>query len=100
MIEPDLLGGTGEAERSGRVGRPAQTLELGDRVVAIGLEVNVDYLAVCVEDLTGAVRHEQRVHADNRRSSPSPVLNRLAALAQSALDQIAADGLVPAGGAV
>ena len=62
LIELDLLRETGEDERSGRVGRPAQTLELGDRVVAVGLEVNVDYLAVCVEDLTGDVRHEQRVH--------------------------------------
>ena len=53
LIELDLLRETGEDEHPGRVGRPAQTLELGDRVVAIGLEVNVDYLAVCVEDLTG-----------------------------------------------
>ena len=56
LIDLDLLRETGEDERSGRVGRPAQTLELGDRVVAIGLEVNVDYLAVCVEDLAGTVR--------------------------------------------
>ena len=53
LIELGLLRETGEGDRSGRVGRPAQTLELGDRVVAVGLEVNVDYLAVCVEDLTG-----------------------------------------------
>ena len=55
LIELDLLRETGAGRRSGRVGRPAQTLELGDRVVAIGLEVDVDYLAVCVEDLTGTV---------------------------------------------
>ena len=62
--------------------------------------MNVDYLAVCVEDLTGDVRHEQRVYGDNRRSSPSPVLDRLATLAQGAFDEIAADGLIAAGGAV
>ena len=85
LIELDLLRETGEDARSGRVGRPAQTLELGDRVVAIGLEVNVDYLAVCVEDLKGTVRYEQRVHTDNRRSRPGPVLSRLARMAAGAL---------------
>ena len=72
LIELDLLRETGADEHPGRVGRPAQTLELGDRVVSIGLEVNVDYLAVCVEDLTGTIRYERRVHTDNRRSSPRP----------------------------
>ena len=81
LIELDLLRETGEDEHAGRVGRPAQTLELGDRIVSIGLEVNVDYLAVCVEDLTGTIRYERRVHTDNRRSSPRPVLNRLARMA-------------------
>ena len=72
LIELDLLRETGEGDHSGRVGRPAQTLELGDRIVAVGLEVNVDYLAVCVEDLTGTIRHERHVHTDNRRSRPGP----------------------------
>lgn len=100
LIDLELLRETGEDERSGRVGRPAQTLELCDRVVAVGLEVNVDYLAVCVEDMTGVVRYERRVQTDNRRSSPGPVLDQLAELAQEALDEIASEGLVPAGGAV
>ena len=70
----------GRGRRSGRVGRPAQTLELADRVVAVGLEVNVDYLAVCVEDLTGAVRYERRVHTTTP-PGPAPVLDRLARMA-------------------
>ena len=86
---------------SGRVGRPAQTLELGDRIVAIGLEVNVDYLAVCVEDLTGdGSLRAARPHG-NRRSSPRPVLDRLGADggpgARGGVDQ---RGLVAAGVAV
>ena len=85
LIELDLLRETGEGDHSGRVGRPAQTLELGDRIVAVGLEVNVDYLAVCVEDLTGRIRHERHVHTDNRRSRPGPVLSRLARMAEEAL---------------
>jgi predicted NBD/HSP70 family sugar kinase len=97
LIELDLLRETREDERSGRVGRPAHTLELGDRVVAVGLEVNVDYLAVCVEDLTGTVRYERRVHTDNRRSSPGPVLSRLARMADQALAAIEEENLVPAG---
>ena len=97
LIELDLLRETGEDDHCGRVGRPAQTLELGDRIVAVGLEVNVDYLAVCVEDLTGTIRHEQHVHTDNRRSRPAPVLNRLARMAERALDAVAADDLVPVG---
>jgi len=100
LIELDLLRETGEDARPGQVGRPAQTLELGDRVVAIGLEVNVDYLAVCVEDLTGTVRYERRVHTDNRRSKPVPVLKRLVRMAEEATAAIAAEDLIAAGAAV
>ncbi len=100
LIDLDLIRETGEDGRSGLVGRPALTLELADRVVAIGLEVNVDYLAVCVEDLTGVIRYERHVHTDNRRSSPRPVLNRLARMAADALEVIAEEGLVTAGAAV
>ena len=100
LIELDLLRETTDDVRSGRVGRPGQTLELCDRVVAIGLEVNVDYLAVCVEDLTGTIRYERRVHTDNRRAAPGPVLNRLARMAEKALAAIEAEDLVPVGAAV
>ena len=100
LIELDLLRETGEDQRSGRAGRPGLALELSDRVVAVGLEVNVDYLAVCVEDLAGNVRYEKHVHTDNRRSAPGPVLNRLARLARGADELIAAEGLVSVGIAV
>ena len=100
LIELDLLRETGDDGRSGRVGRPAQALELSNRIAAIGLEVNVDYLAVCVEDLTGAVRYERRVHTDNRRSSPRPVLNRLARMAAEALEVVDEEDLVVVGAAV
>ena len=100
LIELDLLRETGEDQRSGRAGRPGLALEVSDRVVAVGLEVNVDYLAVCVEDLAGNVRYEKHVHADNRRSAFGPVLNRLARLARGAEEVIAAEGLISAGIAV
>ncbi len=100
LIELDLLRETGEDERPGSVGRPAQTLALHDRVVAVGLEVNVDYLAVCVEDLAGGVRYERRVYVDNRRSTPGPVLGRLARMAREAIRAAESDGLLPTGIAV
>ncbi len=100
LIDLGLVRETGEDEHPGGVGRPAQTLELHDRVVAIGLEVNVDYLAVCVEDLSGAVRYERRVHTDNRLSAPGPVLTELAQMATDAIDAAEQQGLVLAGIAV
>ena len=84
---------TGEDERPGRVGRPSLTLELHDRIVAVGLEVNVDYLAVCVEDLAGTVWHERRVYTENRGSAPGPVLDRLAQASNDALDAVEQQGL-------
>ena len=100
LIELDLLRETGEDQRSGRAGRPGQGLELDDRIVAVGLEVNVDYLAVCVEDLRGTIRYEKHMHVDNRRSSHRPVLNRLARMAEGALAMIEEENLMSAGVAV
>lgn len=97
LIDLDLVREAGEEKGSGRVGRPSVTLELHDRVVAVGLEVNVDYLAFSVEGLTGHVWQEKRVFVDNRRSSPRPVLNRLARIAQQALAYVEQEGLVPVG---
>lgn len=100
LIDLGLLRETGEDERPGQVGRPAQTLEVADTVVAVGLELNVDYLAVSLEDLTGRVRYERRVFADNRLSAPGPVLDRLARMARRALDEAEEQGLLSVGIAV
>ena len=54
LIERGLLREAG-LESPGAVGRPGLKLELsGDSVAALGLEINVDYLAVCATDLAGA----------------------------------------------
>jgi predicted NBD/HSP70 family sugar kinase len=97
LIELELVREAGEEKSSGRVGRPSVTLELHDRVVAVGLEVNVDYLAYCVEGLTGTVWQEKRVFVENRRSSARPVLDRLARVARQAFDFVEQEGLVPVG---
>jgi predicted NBD/HSP70 family sugar kinase len=96
LMELRLLRETGEGSR-GRPGRPSQTLALDDVVAAVGLEVNVDYVAAVVEDLSGTVRFERRSYGDNRGSDPDEVLDRLAELAAEALRHVELDGLVPAG---
>lgn len=52
LIELGVVRETGRAG-GGRAGRPSTRLELGDTVLAIGTEVNVDYLAVLVIDIAG-----------------------------------------------
>jgi predicted NBD/HSP70 family sugar kinase len=70
---------------------------LAEVVAAVGLEVNVDYTAAVVEDLSGTVRLERRFYGDNRGSDPDAVLERLAVLAEEALRYVESEGLIPAG---
>jgi predicted NBD/HSP70 family sugar kinase len=80
-------------------GRPATGLVLdADGAAGIGMEVNVDYLAACVVDLTGAVRHRSVVLGDQRGRPPEAVLAELADLAAAALGTAQRRGL-PVGGA-
>jgi predicted NBD/HSP70 family sugar kinase len=77
-------------------GRPAAGLALSpDGPAGLGLEINVDYLAACVVDLTGAVRH--RVV---RTSSASASLHDLGSLAGEVTAAALADGLTLAGAAL
>ena len=88
-------------EQRGTVGRPGQVVELSGRgVVALGLEINVDYIAVRALDLTGAERHRSIDVRDNRRVEVDVVLDRLAALATGALDEVQSEGLRPVGATV
>jgi predicted NBD/HSP70 family sugar kinase len=52
LIELGVVRETGR-DGGGRAGRPSTRLELGANVLAIGTEVNVDYLSVLVIDLAG-----------------------------------------------
>jgi predicted NBD/HSP70 family sugar kinase len=88
-------------EQRGTVGRPGQVVELsGEGVVALGLEINVDYLAVRALDLTGAERHRSLDVHDNRHDPVGTVLDRLAGLATAALEAVQAEGLRPVGATV
>jgi predicted NBD/HSP70 family sugar kinase len=66
-------------------GRPAAGLALcPDGPAGLGLEINVDYLAACVVDLSGTVRHRLVEHADQRLGDATAALDRVAALARRA----------------
>ena len=97
LLELDLVRETGKSVAPRGGGRPGLTLQLADVVVGVGLEVNVDYIAVSLEDLTGAVRYERRAYRDHRGSTPGPVLDRLGGVARAALDAAAREGLRPIG---
>src|SRR4051794_26112583 len=85
----DALVGAGLVTEAGttsrtRGGRPATGLVLAAAGAAgLGLEVNVDYVAACVVDLTGAVRHRQVEVDDWRGMAPATVLERAAQLAET-----------------
>lgn len=88
-------------EHSGTVGRPGTLVAVsGDRVVALGFEINVDYISVCVLDLTGAVRHEHSEERDNRGVGADEVLAVLERIGRDALDDAAAHGLTPVGATI
>ena len=100
LIAGGLLTELDPAPRAG-AGRPAAGLALApDGPAGLGLEINVDYLAACVVDLTGAVRRRFVSRADQRPLDPATALAELGALAARARDAATADGLVWAGAAL
>ncbi|MEU8523291.1 ROK family protein [Streptomyces sp. NPDC048577] len=83
---------------SGQAGRPGTVLKpAGTGPAGLGAEINVDYVSVCVVDLTGADRVRLTEPLDNRAAGPARVLERAASLAARALEEAARDALHPAG---
>ena len=79
-------------------GRPATGLALASTGPAgLGLEINVDYLAACVLDLTGAIRVLRLQHRDQRGRQPTRVLADLGRLASAAAGEAARAGLTVVG---
>ena len=77
---------------SQRAGRPAVPLVPASRsLMALGLEINVDYLGVRVIDLTGAVLAEHVVAGNFRRTDARPVLDQLAGLAADTIQPLIPD---------
>jgi predicted NBD/HSP70 family sugar kinase len=90
-----------EVELRGTVGRPALPVELsGRRVVGLGLELGVDFLAVRAADLTGDERHGALATVDNRGRPVDDVLDDLARMAAEALAVVREQDLLTAGAVV
>ncbi|MGC5020524.1 ROK family transcriptional regulator [Micromonospora sp. DT47] len=97
LITGGLVAEAAPAPRAG-AGRPARGLRLAaDGPAGLGLEINVDYLAACVVDLAGTVRHHEVRRADLRPVSPADALARLAELAGRAHTAAVREGLTLAG---
>ncbi|GAA0450159.1 transcriptional regulator [Actinoplanes capillaceus] len=100
LVSGGLLVEVDPPPRTG-AGRPAAGLTLTSTGPAgLGLEINVDYLAACVVDLTGAVRQRFVEHADQRPADPAQALAALGALAARARLAAETDGLIVAGAAL
>lgn len=110
----------GQIERRGTVGRPGTEVRIAAQHVAgIGLELNVDYLAVCLRDLAGQVRFTSSVPmpyaldpeavdsevvdpeaADGRTYPLSPILDLAAQQLREAIDVAAGEGLWVSGATI
>jgi predicted NBD/HSP70 family sugar kinase len=82
----------------GSVGRPGLALALdGARVGALGLEVNVDYIAAFAIDLANRVLIDWRVSFDAMGTDATGSLDELARIAREALAELATLGVKVAG---
>jgi predicted NBD/HSP70 family sugar kinase len=87
-----------DTPRPGTVGRPGTDVAAAGRTVGgLGLEINVDYVAAYVLDLSGEVCVRHRSDGDNRGVPTDRVVRRLRRLAMAALDAAAARGIRCAG---
>jgi predicted NBD/HSP70 family sugar kinase len=85
-------------EARGEIGRPGSALALDPSGYAgIGLEINVDYIAVCLANLVGEVRYLRTRARDNRSQSPAKVLGRAVRMIGTALARAEAARLTVAG---
>jgi predicted NBD/HSP70 family sugar kinase len=100
LVRGQLVAEIGPAPRAG-AGRPATGLVLaGSGPAGLGLEINVDYLAGCVLDLSGTVRHRVTEWVDQRGRPPHEVVASLGGLAAAAQRAAAEQGLEIVGAAV
>ena len=89
------------ADAAGAVGRPGRPVALAPAgPVGIGLEINVDYLAVCTVDLAGTVLRRELVVLDLRAAGAERALGRAAPVLRRALAEATGAGRAVAGVAV
>ncbi|WP_128981961.1 ROK family transcriptional regulator [Streptomyces roseicoloratus] len=97
LLESGLLVESGKTF-SGQAGRPGTVLKPADTGPAgLGVELNVDYVSVCVADLGGTDRIRRTVRLDNRALAPVEVLRRAAGLTADVLAEAAERNLRPTG---
>ncbi|MFE5484363.1 ROK family protein [Streptomyces sp. NPDC056527] len=83
---------------SGQAGRPGTVLKAADTGPAgLGVEINVDYVSVCVVDLAGTDRLRITEPLDNRAADATDVLGRAARIAARVLARAAERELHPTG---
>ncbi|GAA3685639.1 ROK family transcriptional regulator [Nonomuraea antimicrobica] len=100
LLEAGVVTESG-AVRGGERGRPGVAVSLsGHRVAAMGLEINIDYLAACVVDLTRTVRLRRTRPADNRNSAPARILAELRDLVKETTAEAESAGLRVIGAAL
>ncbi|GAB3825217.1 hypothetical protein GCM10027610_004720 [Dactylosporangium cerinum] len=84
-------------EHSGAAGRPGRGIALSPDVGAVGIEINVDYLAVHGSDLTGRTVIEKRVSFDAKGRDVERCLDDLTQAAQRSLAELVRRGVTPVG---
>ncbi|WP_426004437.1 ROK family transcriptional regulator [Paenarthrobacter sp. NyZ202] len=97
LVESGLVTEVG-LYRDGERGRPGQGLELSPRRGVVGMEINVDYLAVGLVDLSGKLRFSSTEESPNREMRPSEVMDRLRVLAGQAEAAAAKERMAILGG--
>ncbi|MGY0021350.1 ROK family transcriptional regulator [Streptomyces sp. cg35] len=81
---------------SGQAGRPGTALKVARSGPAgLGVEINIDYITVCVVDLAGTDRVRLVERMDNRSASPASVLSQAARIAARAIESAAEQDLRP-----
>ncbi|MFI6297179.1 ROK family protein [Nonomuraea sp. NPDC050790] len=88
----------GGPQHEGAVGRPGLALALrGSTVAALGVEVNVDYIASFATDLGGRILIDRRLSFDAMGSSPEHTLAHLAGVIKDAAGDLDGLGVTLAG---
>ncbi|GAA0380514.1 transcriptional regulator [Acrocarpospora corrugata] len=97
LIERGLVRELGTA-RAGAIGRPRRAVALdGSHVGALGMEINVDYIAVHGIDLGGRVLVERRIGFDAMGEGPDRSLVELGRVARKAIAEMRRAGAAPGG---
>ncbi|WP_422935269.1 ROK family protein [Sinomonas sp. P47F7] len=97
LLETELVEEVG-VTRAGERGRPGVGLVLNGQQGALGAELNVDYLAVGIVDLQGALRFHEVAEAENRGRRPEDVVAELTGLARRCVAEAEAAGMRLVGG--